>query len=129
MAAAKALAQILDLPALNIDTALKTLDTLGEIHLRKGAPAADGPLVLAPQDPHPDDIALSSAVHHRIHTGHYTAGQALPTGLLSTEFALRPEHADRALRHLTRTGLIHYNPHGPHGPAYYVAPRTSENSA
>lgn len=117
-AAAKAIALRLGLPLLHVATALKVLNSSGEIHLHAGI---HGPLVLGRDDVHPDDVAFDAAVRDRLASGHYRFGQALPTGLLGVEFGLESDQVDRALRHLVRDGLVRHDLRGPYGAGYYVA--------
>ncbi|WP_329317317.1 GntR family transcriptional regulator (plasmid) [Streptomyces sp. NBC_01278] len=115
--AAKAMALCLGLPMLHVATALKALNSAGEIYLCAGI---HGPRVLGRKDLHPDDAALDTAVRDRLSSGHYSFGQALPTGLLGAEFGQEPDQMARALRHLVRDGLVRHDTSGPYGPGYYV---------
>ncbi|MEU8779065.1 hypothetical protein [Streptomyces sp. NPDC048606] len=112
----KQLALTLSLPAAHVRQALRHRDTAGEIALDSNGPATR----LHQGEAHPCDRALQLAVQERISTGHYQPGQALPTGLLSTEFRLQPHQVQRALGHLAACGDIRRDEHGPYGPGHYV---------
>lgn len=112
----KQLASVLGLPETHVLQALLRLDSAGEIALHTGSL----PVRLRTREPHPRDRVLHGAVRDRIRAGHYQRGQALPTGLLGTEFGLLPHHVQRALRFLTAEGTLRYEERGPYGPGHYV---------
>ncbi|MFE9968618.1 hypothetical protein [Streptomyces sp. NPDC005525] len=107
-------------------TALRTLNDLGEILHNPRIRSR----VLAPGETHPHDTALVAAIRVRVRSGHYRAGQALPTGLLAAEFGLTPEQVTvRACRELVRDGLMHHSRRGPHGPGLYICPQRERPSS
>ncbi|MGP3690543.1 hypothetical protein ACTVZO_38610 [Streptomyces sp. IBSNAI002] len=110
------IARHLGLPHNAVRQAIRTLDGLGELAICRPRIR----IVLGPGQVHPRDAPLIDAVRARIRTGRYARGQALPTGLLGEEFALRPEHVDRACGHLLNDGALRKDAAGPYGPAYYV---------
>lgn len=123
--AAHALASRLGVREHYVSTALRALNSLGEIEI--STINGCGPLVLGPNELHRDDVALDAAVRHRLLTGHYRFGQALPTGLLGEEFTLRPEHVARALRRLVADGWLRHDLRGPYGHGYYVTLRMPQS--
>ncbi|WP_369776275.1 hypothetical protein [Streptomyces sp. R33] len=118
---AKPLATQLGIPALRIAVVLKALDSEGEIALR---PDGRGMVVLdSPRQPHPDDLELQARVRERVRSGHYTEGQAVPTGLLGHEFGRTTAQVRRAARQLIADGTLYEDVFGPYGPGLYVGRR------
>ncbi|MCX4546878.1 hypothetical protein [Streptomyces sp. NBC_01565] len=118
---ARPLALQIGIPALRIAVVLRALDSAGEIALR---PDGKSMIVLdSPGQPHPDDLELQAAVRCRVRSGFYQAGQAVPTGLLGSEFGLTSEQVQRAARQLIADGTLYEDAAGPHGPGLYVGRR------
>ncbi|AWN24807.1 GntR family transcriptional regulator [Streptomyces sp. NEAU-S7GS2] len=112
----QALAKDLHLTAIDVKTALRTLEAEGAVAVTPRT----GTLVLGPTEAHPHDLVLQWNVQDRITAGLYSPGCALPTGLLAHEHGLTSQEVTGALRQLVDQQLIRYDPAGDYGPGYYV---------
>ncbi|MDX2394108.1 hypothetical protein NJL88_29420 [Streptomyces sp. DK15] len=114
--AAAELSSLLRRPVSYVAAALRELSVMGIVAPKSSQVV----VVLAPDQPHPQDQELQEAVRERISSGFYPEESALPTGLLGDEFGLRADLVARACRYLTRDGTLRYDPHGRYGSGFYV---------
>ncbi|XMN04634.1 hypothetical protein ACK8N7_00445 [Streptomyces griseobrunneus] len=73
----------------------------------------------SPNRPSPD-APLPVQIRHRLATGGYRPGQALPTGLIAHYLRTTPAAVKAALAELAQRGDVEYRGAGEHGPAYYL---------
>ncbi|WP_327391430.1 hypothetical protein OG728_38805 (plasmid) [Streptomyces microflavus] len=73
----------------------------------------------SPNRPSLDD-PLPVRICHRLATGGYRPGQALPTGLIAHYLRTTPAAVKAALAELAERGDVEYRGAGEHGPAYYL---------
>lgn len=76
----------------------------------------------SPNRPSPDD-PLPVQIRHRLASGGYRPGQALPTGLIAHYLRTTTAAVKAALAELAEEGDVEYRCTGEHGPAYYLPGR------
>ncbi|MFI7104151.1 GntR family transcriptional regulator [Streptomyces sp. NPDC050161] len=104
--------------ALDVRTALRTLDTEGVVATR--TPGIAGALVLAPDQLHPHDLLLDQTIRKRIISGYYRADAALPVGVLAWAHGLSSKEVMRGCRRLLDQHFLRHDEDGAFGPGLYI---------